>query len=306
MAFPNVMKVAAIGGLLVAALAGPVAAQGSPPPSDLVIDRQTITKSDISAFMNGLFGLRRRPRSPQIHAVSKDPAAMPSEAPLVSYQGRNLGPPARQVIWMSTAQKSRADPRYGEAYLAALALAVMDNGDAGRTLQAIYARTPRDRASRQALGNAFARAFKAVSDQSAALAADEAAWIPQHVVPGTTRAAAYHMLKSKGLTAYNWAFVKGKPISAVGPAKHRLVFAGCDTGDWSSGAWPYMNEPLPKQEGFCALDRRYKPMPNPDAELDLAGAFDVDCGWSTHIVITFNRSDRVATVKVDKPTVGCT
>ena len=288
-------------GLMIAALAGCRGAQEPAAPRQPVIDGQTISEKDIRAFANGVYGLWS-PHSQQIQEVSKDPRAMPSDAPLVSYQGKDPGPPPRQIIWTSTAPQAKDDTRYYEAYVAALALAVMEKGDAGPTLQAIYARTPRNRGSRQALAKSVAGAFKAVSDRREARAADDAVWIPKHVVPGTTRAAAYSMLKSRGLTAYNGSFVKAKPIPS---REHPHVGAGCEAGDRSRGAWPYMNEPLPKQEGACADLSVRRPMPNPDAELELDGGFDLGCGHTTAVVITFDRNDRVARVKVDKPRTGC-
>jgi hypothetical protein len=279
---PHVSQFAAIVGVLIAA--APVAVHEPQPPSHVAIDGKTITKSDVLAVMRGLYRASGHRSSAQIQWVPKVPAAMPSDAPLVSYQGKVTGPRARRVIWMSEA------------------LAVMDNGDGGPTFQAIYARTPRDRASRQALGDSFARAFKAVSEEHAAFAAGEAVWIHEHVVPGTSRSAAYHLLKSRGLTAYNSAFVKGKSIPARG---NPPVGPSCVWGDPSSGAWPTMNQPLPKQEGACASRVGSRPMPNPYVELALDGAFNMICAWSTRIVITFNHDDRVAAVKVGKPDAAC-
>jgi hypothetical protein len=298
----RLMRLAAIGMSLIAALASPVSAYGPAAPRQPVIDGQTISEKDILEFTKGVYGLWS-PHSREIQEVSKDPRAMPSDSPLVSYRGREPGPSPRQIIWTSSAAEAKNGKSYYEAYVAALALAVMHDGNAGRTLQAIYARTPRTRAARRALAEAIVRAFTAVSDRKEARAADDAVWIPKHIVPGTTRADAYGMLKSRGLTAYNGAFVKGKAIPA---REHPHVGAGCEAGDKSAGAWPYMNEPVPKQDGLCAeMYGTRKAMPNPDAELELDGGFDLGCGHSTDVVITFDRHDRVAMVKVGKRRTSC-
>jgi hypothetical protein len=225
--------------------------------------------------------------------------------------------PPTEVIWVTQAiPTSTSDPNYeqkakamNDEYVAAAALAVMDAGNAGTTLQTIYAKTSSDRASRLALGKAFEEAVQSASNQAAAFTAREADWIRTHIVPGTTRVAAYEMLKSKGLTAYNWAFVKGKPMRApeTSAPDHPTIGGACSTIDASSGAWPYKGELLPKQEGVCAhlADNRPKSLSNPEAQLELGGAFNLYCGWSTYIEIRFNDDDRVKEVQIDKPRSTC-
>jgi hypothetical protein len=277
-------------------------AQDQPaPPIRVSVLGQPFEWKDIWAFMGGLY--KPHPDSPQIKIVRQAPAAMPSDAPYVSYQGRDPGPPPTEVIWMAeSAPASATDPNDAKAmndqYAAAAALAAMDAGNAGPALQAIYAKTPSDRESRLALGNSFAEALRSASGQAAAFSANEADWIRTHIAPGTTRAAAYEMLKSRRLTAYNRAFVKGKPATG----------GSCDLTDRLSGAWPYKGEPLPKQEGACAS--WFFPNPptsasNPEAQLELSGAFNLYCGWSTYIEIRFNDDDRVKEVQIDEPRPTC-
>lgn len=158
------------------------------------------------------------------------------------------------LAWISTATaKSGGEEntqRVEDEYVAATALAVMDAGNAGPTLQALYAQTPNDRKAHVALGLSVAQALREASDQSAAFAEGQASWIFSHVVPGMTRSGAYELLRTEGLTAYNYFLVKGKPIppqsDSTGDAK---TGGGCDTSDKSSGAWPYQGETVPSQEG---------------------------------------------------------
>lgn len=301
------VAIAVVAGLLATGAVVPAGAQafagaGAAP---VTVAGETITESDAFTFMRGLYGAAHRRESPPLDTVEKSPAAMPPDAPLVSYQGRQPGPPAKQLILITSDSKSTTGRAFELAYLAALVIAVMDNGDAGRTLQSIYARTPSDRASRLALGASFARAFTVLSDRKAARAAGDAAWIKKNVITGTTRAAAYHMLESRGLTAYNSAFVKGRSIPAARPdPRHPLAGATCDMSDQESGAWPTMNQPLPKLTGACAVKHR-KPVPNPTAEIYLDGAFNIVCSWSTPVTIAFDRRDRVTAVRVKELAGGC-
>lgn len=273
-------------------------------PVNVEVNGQEIGSGDLDAFISGYY--QPKAGSPPMKTIVKDPSAMPSDAPYASYQGRGAGPPPVEVIWVSSAIGAMHRPEEKRAaedqYMAAAVLALMDAGNAGPALQAIYAKTPADRPSRLALGLSFARAFQAASDQSAAFAASQAEWIRKNIPPGMTRAAAYTLLKSKGLTAYNWAFVKGKPI----PPSHGSS-GGCDATDWASAAWPYKGEPLPKEQGGCADLTANRPpsIPNPDAELELSGAFDVACGWTTDVTIAFDDADRVKTVRVDRPHPVC-
>jgi hypothetical protein len=149
-------------------------------------------------------------------------------------------------------------------------------------------------------------ALDTASRIAATKAATQTEWIRTHIVPGASRADAYAMLKSQGLVAYNWAYVKGKAIPADSPdPKNPLVGAGCETIDWSSGAWPYQNEPLPKQEGVCVEGRPARPIRNPDADIELGGGFNIFCGWSTSIKVTFGDDDRVRHVHIGQPYPTC-
>jgi len=170
-------------------------------------------------------------------------------------------------------------------------------------------KSPSDRASRLELGKSVARALQTVSDQSAAFAAGEAEWIRSNLVPGVARVTAYEMMKSQGLTAYNWSFIKGKSIPAP-PRSSENVFigGGCDTSDISSGEWPYQWEPLPTQPGVCAQIFAGHPPEstrNPEAQSEIAGAFNLNCAWSIDVIIRFDDSDRVKSVQVDKPRSIC-
>jgi hypothetical protein len=273
-------------------------------PISVQVDGQQIGSRDIEAFISGYY--QPKAGSPRMKTIVKDPSAMPPDAPYASYQGREPGPPPVEVVWVSSAIGSmhhlEEERAADEQYMAAAGLAVMDAGNAGSALQAVFAKTPSDRASRLALGLSFARAFQSASDQSAAFAASQAEWIRTNISLGTTRAAAYTLLKSKGLTAYNWAFVKGRPI----PPSHGST-GGCDATDWASAAWPYKGEPLPKEQGGCAdlTANRPRSIPNPDADLELSGAFNVACGWTTDVVIAFGDDDRVKAVRVDAPHSEC-
>jgi len=273
--------------LMLTSVASPASVKNRPPPIDVAVQGQAITWSDILGFFNGVFSPKLR-----LQRVEKEAAEMPPDAPLVSYQGRTRGTPFYEIIWIS--KSPRADV-FSDSYVAAIALAVLDAGNAGPTFQAIYAKAPPDRASRLTLGDAIAKALTSASDQSAEYAANQADWIRVHIVRGITRAAAYAMLKSRGVVAYNWMYVKGKPISLV----------GCSTMDQSSGAWPYKNEPLPVQRGVCAENHPTKPIVNPNAEIELDGAFNLGCSWKTQIVIKFDNHDRVTNVSIDKPLQGC-
>lgn len=292
-------------------------AQDQPKPVLQVrLQGEPIGWDDIWDFLKGVH--KPSPQSPGSEIVWKTPSAMPADARDVSYQGRDPGPPPVELIWISTDVRdlSTADPQYdektkisNEQYVAATALAVMDAGDAGPTLQAIYARTPSDRASRLELGKSVARALQTASDQSAAFAAGEAEWIRSNIVAGVPRVTAYEMLKSKGLTAYNWAFIRGKPIPPPPrTSENAVIGGGCDTSDISSGAWPYQGERLPSRQGICAQIFASHPPEstrNPEAQLELAGAFNLNCSWSVDVIIRFDDSDRVKSVQVNKPRSIC-
>lgn len=260
-------------------------------------------------FMRGLYGNQK---TFEIKSIPKAPADMPPDTPYVSYQGREPGSPTVQIIWISTATANSRDEENTQGvedeYVAATALAVMDAGNAGPTLQTLYAKTPNDRKAHLALGLSFAQAWHAASDQSAAFAAGQATWVQTHVIPGMTRSAAYDLVKIKGLTAYNYSFIKGKAIPPQSDSTgHVITGGGCDMSDKSSAAWPYQGELVPSREGACAEYFASKPksIPNPDAELNLPGAFNIACGWSTRIVITFTEADRVKAVDIGQPRSTC-
>jgi len=285
----------------------PIAASAQDQPRaalHVAVSGETIGWDDIRDFLTGVSKPNHQSTGSKI--IWKKPSEMPADARYVSYEGRDPGPPPVELIWISTDVRSLSSH---EQYVAATALAVMDAGDAGPTLQAIYARSPSDRASRLELGKSVARALQTASDQSAAFAAGEAQWIRSNIVPGVRRATAYEMLKSKGLTAYNWSFIKGKSIPPPPRSSENVVIGGgCDTSDISSGEWPYQGEPLPSQQGVCAQIFASHPPEstrNPEAQLDLAGAFNLNCAWSTDVIIRFDDTDRVKSVQVDKPRSIC-
>jgi hypothetical protein len=184
------------------------AAQAAPNPSiHVTVQGRAIDWADISAFTRAI-----NPHIPQsflIRLITKVPADMPSDARYVSYQGKDPGSPSTGIVWISSDARPFADTRVVpsaqvayEQYVAAIVLAVMDGGTAGPTLEAIYASTPANRADRLALGESFAKALEAVSNQSAAFASNETQWIRSHIIPGMTRSAAYQMLRSQEITAY--------------------------------------------------------------------------------------------------------
>ncbi len=277
---------------------------------------------DIGAFTRGMYSKDALP----IEYVKKIPNEMPHDAPYVSYQGRNGSPP-KEIIWVampvqsssqmestsaqSSDQLSWIHDKEMEAYVAAVALALMDAGRAGDVLQAVYAKTPPSRVARLDLGISVARAFAAASDQIAAKAASQADWIKTRLVAGVKREAAYALLKPQGFVAYNMAYVKVKAEATENPSPG-TTFVRCDnTTDRASANWPYRNEPLPKvEEGSCADLQRLMSgtfTPEPDAHVVLDGAFSVipTCGCHTEITITFDSDDRVSSVKIDKPRCPC-
>jgi hypothetical protein len=258
----------------------------------VAVNGQPISRDDIRALVKGAFAAR-----PQ--QVPKEPAAMPSDAPLVFYAGHG-------TIWVSKtvdadlgafAREMPAQQPAEDAFVAAVALAAMDAGTAGKPWQDIYRQVSSDEASRLAFGKSIAEALKTASDQSAAFAADQSAWIQSQIAPGTTRDRAYAMLKSRGLVAYNPAFEQSRAIgdSACLPPL-----------DPNSGNWPYQNEPVPKNTGACALmNGETKPMPNPDAMVKLGGAFGLGCEEATLTTINFGADDRVSKVTIDKLSPSC-
>jgi len=140
-------------------------------------------------------------------------------------------------------------------------------------------------------------AFYTASQAAAASAARSAALITSDVVPGETRADVYRFLRANGLTPYDQRFVLGKTMPDSDGK-------GCDLSDDASGAWPYRNEPLPRQPAGCD-EAAPDSVPEPDADVELGGGFDLSCGWSTEADITFDRSDRVKDVRIIGPEKTC-
>lgn len=250
---------------------------------------QPISRDDIASLTRAV--LLSRPRQ-----IRKDPASMPSLAPLVYYAGHG-------IIWESNTVDqdlgawSRVAPREQpaeDAFVAAVALAAMDVGKPGKPWSELYKRTPRDDASQLALGEAIAEAIKAASDQSAAYASAQMTWIKSQVLTGTPRPSVYAMLKSRGLVAYNPAFEEQR---AVGNS------ACLPSDDPSQGYWPYQNESPPKLTGLCASMHGEQGMtPNPDAFVQIAGAFGLGCGATLLITIKFDTNDRVKGLSSEEQT----
>jgi hypothetical protein len=142
------------------------------------------------------------------------------------------------------------------------------------------------------------------SKSAAANAARSAALISSDVARGETRADVYRFLRANGLTPYDQRFVLGKTIPGSDPA-HPRSGIGCDLSDRASGAWPYRNEPLPRQPAGCDPEVAPAPVPEPEADIELGGGFDLTCGWSTEADITFDRGDRVKDVKIFGPQKTC-
>ena len=234
----------------------------SPLPS-VSVQGPTITMKDIGEFMQGAYATGDL----QLTFVEKPSSQMPPDTPYADYRGRS-GKPPKEIVWVlspaeytdsATPVPSPVPDQLAwmhdtatDALVAAIVLAVMDSGRAGRALQSLYAETPSDRDARLALGRSVVHAFAALSDQQASDAVAQTTWIATNVKPGASRAEAYAFLKSKGFVAYNTAYVhvKGGTVERSTNA----VTVRCDnTSDRSSANWPYRNEPLPKVEaGPCA------------------------------------------------------
>jgi hypothetical protein len=224
---------------------------------------------------------------------------MPSDAPLIYYAGD-------RTIWQS--KKVRQDlGGWGrvapteqpaeDSYDAAIALLAMDVGTAGEPWESLYRNTPKDRTSRLALGKAVAEALKSASDQSAAYASSQVVWMRSHIVVGIARTDAYTMLKSRGLTGFNPIFEIRKAVGTN---------ACLPSLDSTSDTWPYPNEPVPSSTGLCAfLGGGASPGPNPDAWIEIFGAFGLGCDESIRTTLSFDASDRVRKVVVDKAWYSC-
>lgn len=146
--------------------------------------------------------------------------------------------------------------------------------------------------------------FQAASSRAAADAERTAEEIRTHVVAGETRTEVYRFLRGAGLTPYDYRFVRGTTISGPDPKRPRDGI-GCDLSARAGGAWPYRNEPLPRQPAGCEAEAVSGPVPEPDAELELGGGFDISCGWNTQAVIGFDRRDRVSGVRIIGPRSTC-
>jgi hypothetical protein len=271
-------------------------------PIDVTVQGQPFGWDDIGAFLKQM----NAPSAPYppITKVMKKRSDMPMDEQFASYRGLDSGPPAAEIVWIAPGHSEHdSPPDAGNQYLLAMTLAVLDSGGAGPKLQSLYAKATNAQ-ERRTLARAVVQAFQSASDQSAAFAAAEVSWIQGHVRPGVSRSFAYQLLRSKGLTAYNWSFIKGKPVPApMNQEKNGVVFgASCDTSDIASGEWPYQGERLPKQDGACGDIFKMNPpksIANPEVDLYFFGAFDFFCGTRTHVEITFDDTDRVLAVNVD-------
>ncbi len=175
-----------------------VLAIGEPTPFRVYVGGQSISRDDIVALINGMFAAH-------IRQVKKNPAEMPSDAPLIYYAGNGVIWESRRVN-QDLGSWSRVNPAWqpaADAFVAAVALAAMDAGKAGEPWRGLWRATPPNPASRLALGKAIAEAIKTASDQSAAFMDKETKWIRGHIVVGTSRSDLYAMLRSQGLVAFN-------------------------------------------------------------------------------------------------------
>jgi hypothetical protein len=133
-----------------------------------------------------------------------------------------------------------------------------------------------------------------------ARAAREATLIRTSVVRGEARADVYRLFRANDLTPYDDRFVQGKTKPGPDPA-HPF----CDLADRASGAWPYRNEPLPKQPAGCEDKVPPGPVPEPEADVDLGGSVGFACGSDTYAEIKFDDHDRVTRVEVNGPQMTC-
>jgi hypothetical protein len=133
-----------------------------------------------------------------------------------------------------------------------------------------------------------------------ARAAREAMLIRTSVVRGETRADLYRLFRANDLTPYDSRFTQGKTEPGPDPA-HPF----CDLADRAGGAWPYRNEPLPKQPAGCEDQVPPGPVREPEADVELGGSFGVACGSDTYAEIEFDDRDRVKRVEIIGPQWTC-
>ena len=140
-----------------------------------------------------------------------------------------------------------------------------------------------------------------VGTEASAVQPDNVGWIRANVVPGTPRAQAYTLLRSRGLVAYNLAFQKGEATGSGADAR-------CDWSDPSSAAWPRAGQRAPLQDGACAGPRPdlRAPQRHPSVQVRvLGGTPSIACRTATNVGITFDRRDRVDEIHVGRPVPVC-
>jgi hypothetical protein len=260
-------------------------------PINVTVSGQKIVYDDFRALVKGVL-------TAHISQKAKNPAEMPPDAPLVYYAGDH-------IVWVSKtidqdlgtfARVSPSAQPAEDAFLAATALAAMDAGTAGEPWKGLYSRAPATHRARLALGKAIVDAWKTASDQSAAFATAQTAWMQSHISVGAARSEVYAMLKSRGLIPYNPAFQSLEPSQGCLPPFR----------DAASGTWPQQNEPVPPSKGVCAnLNARSSPVANPEALVYIVGAFGLGCDVAAETTITFGADDRVSRVVVNTHRGGC-
>ena len=272
-------------------LAAPAWAYANVGPIDVTVSGQKVTYDDFRNLVRGVL-------TAHINQVTKDPAEMPPEAPLVYYAGN-------RTLWVSKnlnqnlgtfANVPPADQPGEDAFLAAAGLAAMDAGTAGQPWESLYRRAGTAAAARIALGTEVVDAWKSASDQSAKYAAAQSAWMQSRIRIGMSRGDVYSALRSQGLVAYNPAYSQLSPSEGcVAPFR-----------DAGNGTWPQPNEPVPPPEGSCAdLFSPATPAPNPSAFVYIVGAFGLGCDQASETTIAFGSDDRVSRVDVNTHRGGC-
>jgi len=192
------------------------------------------------------------------------------------------------VVWFSSSAAHASDEVL--SYTAAFALAAMDSGEAGPALKAKF-----DNAKDHVLlGRTFAEAFNHFSIETRAKSIRDIAWVKKTIVVGMTRSDAYALLKKRGLTAFNYMYVAGKP---AGPN-------GCSFDNDAQGDWPTMNEPLPASG--CPSDTRPRQfVPNPNATVDFSMGFNIACGSDETLTLMFDLEDKLTQVQDSGETQTC-
>jgi hypothetical protein len=260
-------------------------------PINVTVRGQKIVYDDFRALIKGVL-------TAHISQIAKNPAEMPPDAPLVYYAGDH-------IVWVSKtvhqdlgtfARVSPSAQPAEDAFLAATALAAMDTGTTGEPWRGLYSRTRATHRARLALGKAIVDAWKAASDQSAAFATAQIAWMQSYISVGTARSEVYARLKSRGLIPYNPAFQSLEPSQGCLPPFR----------DAASGTWPRQNESIPPSKGVCGNpNANSSPVPNPAALVYIVGAFGLGCDVATETTITFGADDRVSKVAVNTRLGGC-